>query len=75
MAALVHRLEKDPRTIVKAIRLAAVGLQKPLEPAILDQADAVGDKKTAALFRQIAADEGDHYASYKAAVEKLRAGK
>ena len=24
---------------------------------------------------QIAADEGDHYASYKAAVEKLRAGK
>lgn len=40
-----------------------------------NQADAVGDKKVAALFRQIAADEGDHYASYKAAVEKLRAGK
>ncbi|MFG1343515.1 rubrerythrin family protein [Xanthobacter autotrophicus DSM 431] len=39
------------------------------------QADAVGDKKVADLFRQIAADEGDHYAAYKAAVEKLRAGK
>lgn len=39
------------------------------------QADAVGDKKVAELFRQIAADEGDHYAAYKDAVEKLRAGK
>ncbi|MFG1299796.1 rubrerythrin family protein [Xanthobacter sp. V3C-3] len=39
------------------------------------QADAVGDKKMAELFRQIAADEGDHYAAYKAAVEKLRAEK
>lgn len=40
-----------------------------------NQADAVGDKKVADLFRQIAADEGDHYAAYKAAVEKLRAEK
>lgn len=40
-----------------------------------DQAEAVGDTKVAALFRQIAADEGDHYASYKAAVEKLRGSK
>jgi rubrerythrin len=39
-----------------------------------NQAEAVGDKKVAAMFRQIAADEGDHYAAYKAAVEKLRAG-
>lgn len=39
------------------------------------QADAVGDKKVAAMFRQIAADEGEHYASYKAALEKLRAGR
>ncbi|MDI4665680.1 rubrerythrin family protein [Xanthobacter autotrophicus] len=39
------------------------------------QAAAVGDKKVAELFRQIAADEGDHYAAYKAAAEKLRAGK
>jgi len=39
------------------------------------QANAVGDKKVAELFRQIAADEGDHYAAYKAAAEKLRAGK
>ncbi len=39
------------------------------------QADAAGDKKVAELFRQIAADEGDHYEAYKAAVEKLRAGK
>ena len=39
------------------------------------QADAAGDKKVAALFRQIAADEGDHYTAYKNAVEKLRAGK
>lgn len=37
------------------------------------QAEAVGDKKVAALFHQIAADEGDHYALYKAALEKLRA--
>ncbi|WP_028215273.1 rubrerythrin family protein [Paraburkholderia mimosarum] len=36
------------------------------------QADAVGDKKVAAMFRQIAADEGDHYAAYKSAAEKLR---
>jgi rubrerythrin len=38
------------------------------------QADAVGDKKVAAMFRQIAADEGEHYASYKAAADKLHAG-
>jgi rubrerythrin len=38
-----------------------------------NQADAAGDKKVAALFRQIAADEGDHYAAYKKALEKLRA--
>jgi rubrerythrin len=38
-----------------------------------NQAEAVGDTKVAALFRQIGADEGDHYASYKAAAEKLRA--
>lgn len=37
------------------------------------QADAVGDKKVAELFRQIAADEGDHYEAYKAAADKLRA--
>lgn len=36
------------------------------------QADAVGDKKVAAMFRQIAADEGDHYAAYKSAAGKLR---
>ncbi len=40
-----------------------------------DQADAVGDTKVAAMFRQIAADEGDHYAAYKAAAEELRASK
>jgi rubrerythrin len=39
------------------------------------EADAAGDKKVAAMFRQIAADEGDHYNSYKNALEKLRAGK
>ena len=37
------------------------------------QAETVGDKKAAEMFRQIAADEGDHYAAYKNAVEKLRA--
>jgi rubrerythrin len=37
------------------------------------QADAAGDKKVAALFRQIAADEGDHYNAYKAALDKLKA--
>ncbi len=30
-----------------------------------DQAEHAGDKKTAALFRQIAADEGDHYQQFK----------
>jgi rubrerythrin len=38
------------------------------------EADAAGDKKVAAMFRQIAADEGDHYNAYKQALEKLRAG-
>ena len=37
------------------------------------QADADGDKKAADLFRQIAADEGEHYNAYKAALEKLKA--
>ena len=37
------------------------------------QAETAGDKKVADMFRQIAADEGDHYAAYKNAVEKLRA--
>jgi rubrerythrin len=36
-----------------------------------DQAEKAGDLKTAALFRQIAADEGEHYARYKAAHDKL----
>jgi len=40
-----------------------------------EQADAAGDTKVAEMFRQIAADEGDHYASYKAALENLKAGK
>jgi rubrerythrin len=39
------------------------------------EADAAGDKKAAELFRQIAADEGDHYNAYKQALEKLRASK
>jgi len=38
------------------------------------QAQAAGDTKVAEMFRQIAADEGDHYASYKAALETLKAG-
>ncbi|HDR9190002.1 rubrerythrin family protein [Burkholderia vietnamiensis] len=37
-----------------------------------EQADTAGDKKVAAMFRQIAADEGDHYAAFRAASEKLR---
>ncbi|MDD2878053.1 MAG: ferritin family protein [Acidiphilium sp.] len=44
-------------------------------PGFAKQADAVGDKKVAAMFRQIAADEADHYASYKAALDTLRAAK
>jgi rubrerythrin len=36
------------------------------------QADKDGDAKIAAMFRQIAADEGDHYDRYKAAAAKLR---
>jgi rubrerythrin len=35
------------------------------------QAEKAGDVKTAAMFRQIAADEGDHFARYKAAHDKL----
>jgi rubrerythrin len=38
-----------------------------------EQAEKVGDLKTAAMFRQIAADEGDHYARYKAAHDQLAA--
>lgn len=34
-----------------------------------EQAEKVGDKKAAALFRQIAADEGDHYQQYKDALD------
>lgn len=36
-----------------------------------DQAEKAGDLKTAAMFRQIAVDEGDHYARYKAARDQL----
>jgi rubrerythrin len=35
------------------------------------QADRDGDHDAAAMFRQIAADEGDHYTQYKAALDKL----
>ena len=35
------------------------------------QAEADGDVKVAAMFRQIAADEGIHYDAYKAALAKL----
>ncbi len=35
------------------------------------QAEASGDVKVAAMFRQIAVDEGTHYDSYKAALAKL----
>ena len=37
-----------------------------------DQAEAVGDTRAAAMFRQIASDEGDHYERYRAAAELLR---
>jgi rubrerythrin len=36
-----------------------------------DEAEKAGDKKTAKLFRQIAADEGDHYQQFKEAFLKL----
>lgn len=36
-----------------------------------DEAEKAGDAKTAAMFRQIAEDEGDHYARYKAAHDQL----
>jgi len=36
-----------------------------------DQADKAGDKKVASLFRQIAADEGDHFQLFKEAFVKL----
>jgi rubrerythrin len=36
-----------------------------------NQAEADGDVKVAALFRQIAVDEGTHYDAYKAALAKL----
>jgi rubrerythrin len=37
-----------------------------------DEADKAGDKKVAKLFRQIAADEGDHYEQFKVAFVKLQ---
>ena len=36
-----------------------------------EQAEAAGDVKVAAMFRQIAVDEGAHYEAYKLALEKL----
>ena len=36
------------------------------------QAEADGDTKVAAMFRQIAVDEGTHYEAYKAALVTLR---
>ncbi len=36
-----------------------------------DQAVRAGDKKVASLFRQIAADEGDHYQQFKDAFVKV----
>jgi rubrerythrin len=38
-----------------------------------DEAEKAGDIKVAAMFRQIAEDEGDHYARYKAAFDQLKA--
>lgn len=35
------------------------------------QAEADGDLKVAAMFRQIAVDEGTHYEAYKAALESI----
>lgn len=35
------------------------------------EAEAAGDTKVAAMFRQIAVDEGTHYDAYKAALAKL----
>ena len=40
-----------------------------------DQAERAGDKKVAALFRQIAADEGDHFQQFKDAFVKVTAHK
>ena len=37
------------------------------------QAEADGDTKVAAMFRQVAADEGTHFEAYKAALAKLKA--
>ena len=37
-----------------------------------DQAEADGDLKVAAMFRQIAVDEGVHYEAYKAALAKIK---
>jgi rubrerythrin len=36
------------------------------------EAEKAGDRKVAAMFRQIAEDESDHYAKYKAALEQLK---
>lgn len=44
---------------------------KTMYISFADQAEKAGDLKTAAMFRQIAADEGDHYARYKAAHDEL----
>jgi rubrerythrin len=37
-----------------------------------DEADRAGDKKVAKMFRQIAADEGDHYQQFTEAFLKLK---
>ena len=37
-----------------------------------EQAEKDGDAKAAALFRHMASDEGDHYNSYREALDKLK---
>lgn len=42
--------------------------------AFADAAEKAGDAKVAALFRQIAEDEGDHYHQYEDAAAALKSG-
>lgn len=44
---------------------------KTMYVTFAEQAEKAGDLKVAAMFRQIAVDEGDHYARYKAAHDRL----
>ena len=64
----------DPAVQARAAERRAIAEARDVRTAerrVAKEAEAAGDKKVAQMFRQIAVDEGTHYAAYKAALAKL----